>query len=488
MRLYALLLVLCLPLALSAQASFVDKQYNWTLEKNIVYGSALNYLGQTQNLDLDLYKPLGDGQLNRPIAILIHGGVWLSGCKEAMSWLAIELAQRGYVVASINYRKGWHKAEYVPAPINPSVFEGGNCLYPADSLELLRAMYRGLQDVKGAIRWLKARSAQDSTCTETVLLGGESAGAFLALAAGFVDRPEEKPTACGLLPAVPPPGDNLSNCFTLNCAIQSFTPDAAALQRPDLGPVEGAMNLNGQNTSITGIISFFGGVPYPAISQNWLKGPDTPAVYLYHQSCDGIVPFASGKPFEPISTYCNLGFTPWHYNFPQVFGNGALASAFSSLGANAPVYTTDFLTCDPFNPILAFFECLRFSNNGSYHYPHNPPERAQKVAAFFNPLLLKDRQACLISNSTSGLDDQSLFQVSPNPFTDQFLISSRVEGPEMIQCHLYNALGQCVWRQEYEMAGASLPIQVKATLPPGLYQLSIAANGKRFNCSIIKEK
>ena len=56
-------------------------------------------------------------------------------------------------------------------------------MYPADTAEVYRALYRAMQDTKTAMRFLKARSAQDSTNRDAVYIVGESAGAFTALQA-----------------------------------------------------------------------------------------------------------------------------------------------------------------------------------------------------------------------------------------------------------------------------------------------------------------
>ncbi|MCY7327486.1 MAG: carboxylesterase family protein, partial [Saprospiraceae bacterium] len=52
----------------------------------------------------------GDDDTCRPLSILMHGGAFVVGTKEDgnMVSLAQEIAARGYVVASINYRLGWH--------------------------------------------------------------------------------------------------------------------------------------------------------------------------------------------------------------------------------------------------------------------------------------------------------------------------------------------------------------------------------------------
>ncbi|MBK6993801.1 MAG: carboxylesterase family protein [Lewinellaceae bacterium] len=107
-----ILALMLITATLSAQLAFTTKQYGWRIEKDLEYGTAPNYAGIPTTLILDLYKPVGDDNSQRPLLVLVHGGAWVGGCKDDASGLAViaqEMAQRGYVVASVNYRLGWHK-------------------------------------------------------------------------------------------------------------------------------------------------------------------------------------------------------------------------------------------------------------------------------------------------------------------------------------------------------------------------------------------
>jgi acetyl esterase/lipase len=69
-------------------------------ELNIVYGHT-----PEQELKMDVYRPKAGGD-KLPACVLVHGGGWVAGDKERFTPLAIGLAQRGYVVANIEYRLG----------------------------------------------------------------------------------------------------------------------------------------------------------------------------------------------------------------------------------------------------------------------------------------------------------------------------------------------------------------------------------------------
>lgn len=451
-----------------AQNSYTTKQYGFRVEKDLVYGTMPNYAGISTTLLLDLYKPVGDNNPSRPLLVLVHGGSWLGGCKDGYAAMAAEMAQRGYVVAAVNYRLGWHKsAGPIANPLTDA--QAGATLYAADSSELIRALYRGQQDVKGAIRWLKARADFDSTCTERVLVGGESAGGFISMAVGFLDRAEEKPVSCGALTPAPTPASNLTNSYSLNCVTQIIQPSGTALNRPDLGPVDGTLNVNGYDANVLGVVNLFGGVPYEGAANNWLQGPDTPAVYLYHQTCDGVVPFGLGIPFFVLSSYCNLGFTPWHTNYMHTFGSGAISVAFAEAQMQ---YTTDFDQCPDFNPAIALFDCIRYGDNGSYHYTANPVLRLQKIADYFSPIIT---QNTCYSVSAQEPNTRLQVQISPNPFEDQLVITvdQALEGETDVL--LLDISGRVVWHNRMPLHLGQNTLSGLQGLPAGVYALQLRA-------------
>ena len=468
------LFVLTVFTAFSASA-----QYAVRVEKNLIYGVATNYTGASDTLRLDLYKPLGDGNRFRPLLVLAHGGSWLGGCKEDIQWLAEEMAGRGYVVACVNYRLGWHKAASVARACGtqdiPDVFPPAyDALYAADSCEIIRAIYRGQQDVKGAIRWLKARHPADSTCTEAVVVGGESAGAFLALATGFLDRAAEKPDCCAELAPAPVPSPNTLNASALNCVQTVWPITDIARQRPDLGPVDGILHSgNGYDANVQGVLSFYGGVPEIAVGQNWLQGPDTPAVYFYHQTCDAVVPFNYGQPYYPLSGICN-GFancSPWHPYAPHIYGNGAIAALFASL-PNPPLYFTDWTVCDPFNSDLGILACLAFAQNGSYHFVANRPLRAQNAANFLSPVVAAGVSGCA-SVSTIAPTDPGGLQPAPNPFQNTIGLYAQEDSEAPVRCTLRDLQGRVLHSREILLEQGYNRLFDGLQLPVGVYVLNL---------------
>jgi hypothetical protein len=147
-----------------AQLPYALNQYAYDSLINVSYGQDIDYAGNPVDLVLDIYKPKLDSNCLRPIVVLVHGGAWFAGSKEDvyMKLMSREFAKKGWVVANINYRLGTHKAASynMYALCNNSI--SAPCGYISDSAEIFRANYRGMQDAKGAIRFMKNRNAIDS--------------------------------------------------------------------------------------------------------------------------------------------------------------------------------------------------------------------------------------------------------------------------------------------------------------------------------------
>ena len=104
---------------------------------------------------LDLYLPL-QGEAPYPVVVGIHGGGFLSGDKEdGQITPVLEALKRGYAVAGVNYRLS--DEAHFPAAIN---------------------------DVKAAIRWLRAHAGDHQLDPGRVAVWGDSAGGNLAALAG----------------------------------------------------------------------------------------------------------------------------------------------------------------------------------------------------------------------------------------------------------------------------------------------------------------
>lgn len=125
--------------------------------------------GAPVELELDVYAPPPAGTRLRPAVVFLHGGAFVVGSRRgpATVHLAQQLAIRGFVVASIDYR-----------------------LNAVRDLSLVKAGYAATQDARAAVRWVRANAEQLGVDADYIALGGNSAGAIAALH-GACLRPDE---------------------------------------------------------------------------------------------------------------------------------------------------------------------------------------------------------------------------------------------------------------------------------------------------------
>lgn len=304
----------------NAQLPYTVKKYAVDTQLNIIYGKAVDYTGDTQTLTLDVYKPSGDTNCLRPLIILVHGGSWIGGSKNdaGIVFMAREYAARGWVAAAINYRLGTHKTSNFTmyALCNNSL--SSPCAYICDSAEVYRAIFRGMQDARGAIRYMKGRHAGDSTDPDQTYIAGESAGAFIALAAGFTDKNSEKHASCYAIADAPVPDTDLS---TYGCI-----PGPPDRSRADLGSIEGDLHTGGGfDARVKGAGSIYGGLLNPDILN---QDADTPALYVYHQGADVVVNYGRGTLLGRINYECYgpTNVCQPYYFYPVSYGGESIRS------------------------------------------------------------------------------------------------------------------------------------------------------------------
>ncbi|MBK7174995.1 MAG: carboxylesterase family protein [Bacteroidales bacterium] len=279
---------LTLTLSLSAQNfRYVHTLFPGSVKtSDIIYGSApfLNYpyineaATTVQNLVMDLYQPQNDTLSKRPAIIFAHPGGFVSGNRSVDDMVAFcdTFARKGYVTATIDYRKGLE------------VLDNADLHYQ-------RGAYRGIQDGRTAVRFLRANATQYGIDPDKVYFAGSSAGAFIAINSVTLDATE--------LPVYVGP-------VSYTAFFQNYT--GPSLGDPDIGA-----NL-GYNGTPDGIMGLWGGV------DDTLKiGTNNSApMFLVHGTADETVPFTSGPPF---------GFA----SLADVFGSNAISKRLAKIGIPA---------------------------------------------------------------------------------------------------------------------------------------------------------
>lgn len=113
-------------------------------------------------LQLDLYLPKSASPQKKPGIVFVHGGGWRAGYRTNFTPMAIAMAERGFVAATISYR------------LSPEA------QYPA-------AIY----DVKAAVRWLRKNAKKYGVNPDQIAVSGGSAGGQIASLTGMTNGLEK---------------------------------------------------------------------------------------------------------------------------------------------------------------------------------------------------------------------------------------------------------------------------------------------------------
>ncbi|ACT05924.1 Alpha/beta hydrolase fold-3 domain protein [Dickeya chrysanthemi Ech1591] len=119
------------------------------MESDIAYSLTYNNMGRPVQLSMDLLQPYSPKPL--PTVLFITGGGFMDAPKAKFIGQRVDMARAGYVVASINYR-------VVPMVTFPGM----------------------LEDVKTAVRYLRANAGKFGIDPNRIAVMGESAGGYLA--------------------------------------------------------------------------------------------------------------------------------------------------------------------------------------------------------------------------------------------------------------------------------------------------------------------
>jgi acetyl esterase/lipase len=147
-------------------------------ERGVVYST----VGEPQVMDIFMPKAKGG---ERPAVLLIHGGGFRAGSKEGYVPLAIQMAQHGYVAATMNYRL---------APKYP---------FPA-----------AVEDVKAAVRLLRANAGKYGIDSNRIGTRGGSAGGHLVLMLGLTAGVKEFEGS----------GPNREQSSAVQCVVDDYGP------------------------------------------------------------------------------------------------------------------------------------------------------------------------------------------------------------------------------------------------------------------------
>lgn len=228
----------------------------WAILPDVYALTEINYTdGRHDSCNLDVYLPIknGDefGTAPRPAILFVHGGGWRSGSRKDALWTAwpLEYAQKGYVTIAVDYRLS------------------GEAPFPA-----------AVEDVKNAVRWVRAHAAQLNIDPERIGAVGHSAGGHLVEMLGVV--PDEAGFAGdGPLPQV----SGKVRAVVAVAGLADFAGHGAARNRP-------GSFLAGPEETYADRIRRVSPLNYVT--------KDAAAFLLVHGVKDGTVPVASSDKFK----------------------------------------------------------------------------------------------------------------------------------------------------------------------------------------------
>ncbi|MGC4129364.1 MAG: alpha/beta hydrolase [Bergeyella sp.] len=211
---------------------------NYTRKLNIVYTKIDNWEGK-----LDLYYP-SDKKVPTPLVINIHGGGWNHGSKESQTGFG-SFFKKGIAVANIEYR-----------------------------LESQGKAPAAVEDTKCALNYLIQNAEKFNIDTDKIIIMGSSAGAHLAMMAGFSGH---------------------NSVFDKNCPNEKKVKIFAVINKygisdlavPEMTKYKSARNWLGDNVDDMSFVK--------SVSPLYYVNEKTPPTFIVHGNKDSIVPYSQSE-------------------------------------------------------------------------------------------------------------------------------------------------------------------------------------------------
>lgn len=460
MKTTLILLILVCSISPLWSQKWIDTTYQINTVTNIEYGRATDFAGAERQLLMDISVPTNDTppECGRPLMVIVHGGAWLAGSKDEVTIkrLRTEFAKRGYTAIAVNYRLGqFHTDRNIHCNV-----EGWDCFNIADSSEWYRAYYRAVQDVNGAIRYMINNADEYNIDPNNVFLAGESAGAFTAIGTAFIDSEDDVlSNFTQELPDIAAP----NNLYENPCIKQyDLAPSIAEmkLERPNLGSYQGTLNQPAKSEyTIRGVAGFYGGVMNNIFPSDKLE---LPALYMFHQPNDLIVPINYGTVFEGYNQ-CTRDILSCQniVNRKSLWGSVGITNILDTMEAMQqliPTYKIE-LTNNNANCI----EQIADPSKGGHQYD-NYWNRTNSAATFLADYIVD----CVVETRVNESDYINKASLFPNPVRDGNLTISNAMGKVL----LTNSLGQVLLETDNKSSQLTLDIK-KYNLRTGVYYLTI---------------
>lgn len=227
----------------------------------------LNYAGDDmEGHKLDIYLPK-DGKDKHKLIVVIYGSAWFSNNFKNAAYMSLgkPLNDAGFAVATINHRSS------------------GDAKYPAQ-----------INDVKGAIRYLRANADKLGLDTSFVGITGFSSGGHLSAMAGVTNDMKERTVGSKTIDIEGNVGGNLDQSSNVDAVVDWFGP-------VDMARMENCETVKGADSPEAALI---GGAPAENMDMVALISPityiseKTAPMIVIHGTADNVVPFCQGAYFS----------------------------------------------------------------------------------------------------------------------------------------------------------------------------------------------
>ena len=217
--------------------SAVATSVRYAVYPDIVYQTADGYEAK-----LDVYRPR-ESEGPWPTLLLIHGGGWIGGTKEATSLRALPFLQQGWAVVNVEYRL----AEVALAPA-------------------------AVEDALCALRWV-VRNTDDWFDTDRIVVTGYSAGGHLSLTTAMTPESEGLDRRC-------PGNEPLEVAAVVNW-----------FGITDVGDLLEGENMKSYAVQWLGSMQDRRDVAERVSPLNWVR-PGLPPILTIHGDADTVVPYS----------------------------------------------------------------------------------------------------------------------------------------------------------------------------------------------------
>ncbi len=452
--------------AAQAQLRYYDEVFTEvTLTSDVQYGTGLNAQNVSQNLFLDVYEPTGDQSASRVPIVVAHGGSFLpnQGAKTDPYIVdyANAMAKKGYVVFAISYRLGW-----VPNVTSQE----------QSSRNVLPAAWRGIQDFKSAVRYLRKTIAEDGNPYkidgERIIGAGFGAGGYLPTNMMAIDQGAEL-----YIPEL-----QQKNEFT-------GQPNGTPYIDSTIQNLKGIAYLGGPHESYDFKVGMIGNYSGAIPSLKVLDTGTFPLIVSVHSEDDEATPYRT-----------DLVFASGTFPIIEVSGSYSIHEKLKQQGKNTffadenrDGYTQVRVVEDTPNDNMYKNGLLTFpdqiymwsSSSDTYDQDYDPTYKAwmDSVTTFSAARFQK-----WIGN-TSGIEtvkfDESLvtFSVFPNPASDVITVKSNTKGLVAETVSFVDLAGKTSKLVNVNAAERTIDI---SNLKDGIYYMKIKSGDKQYIQRFIK--